>query len=133
MAVDWTDLVAWLATIVLLFALVPASLRWLVALLGLTPFFLGSFTSGGTDAMFLPFLVVAVWRWDRYGRSSEPRTGAMDRTDFAGSRVRHQADPLVRGPHVGHRHLPRSESEGVGSNSFGACGTCSRFRGVRWR
>jgi hypothetical protein len=72
MAVDWTDLVAWLATIVLLFALVPASLRWLVALLGLTPFFLGSFSSGGTDAMFLPFLVVAVWRWDRYGRSSEP-------------------------------------------------------------
>jgi hypothetical protein len=72
MAVDWTDLVAWLATIVLLFALVPASLRWLIALLGLTPFFLGSFTSGGTDAMFLPFLVMAVWRWDRYGRSSEP-------------------------------------------------------------
>ncbi len=72
MAVDWTDLVAWLATIVLLFTLLPASLRWLAALLGLTPFFLGSFTSGGTDAMFLPFLVLAVWRWDRYGRSSEP-------------------------------------------------------------
>jgi len=72
MAVDWTDLVAWLATIVLLFTLLPTSLRWLAALLGLTPFFLGSFTSGGTDAMFLPFLVVAVWRWDRYGRSGEP-------------------------------------------------------------
>ncbi len=72
MAVDWTDLVAWLTTIVLLFALVPASLRWLAALLGLTPFFLGAFTSGGTDAMFLPFLVMAVWRWDRYGRLSEP-------------------------------------------------------------
>ncbi|HMK63161.1 MAG TPA: hypothetical protein VK386_06045 [Acidimicrobiales bacterium] len=71
MAVDWTDLVAWLVTVVLLFALVPPSLRWLAALLGLTPFFLGSFTSGGTDALFLPFLVVAVWRWDRYGRSSE--------------------------------------------------------------
>jgi hypothetical protein len=71
LAVDWTDLVAWLVTTVLLFALVPASLRWLSALVGLTPFFLGSFTSGGTDAMFLPFLVVAVWRWDRYGRSSE--------------------------------------------------------------
>ena len=72
MAVDWTDLAAWLVTIVLLFSLLPASLRWLAALLGLTPFFLGSFTSGGTDAMFLPFLVLAVWRWDRYGRSSEP-------------------------------------------------------------
>jgi hypothetical protein len=72
MAVDWTDLVAWLATIVLLFALVPASLRWLIALLALTPYFLGSFSSGGTDAMFLPFLVLAVWRWDRYGNASEP-------------------------------------------------------------
>ncbi len=71
MAVNWTDLVAWLATTVLLFAFVPASLRWLALLVGLTPFFLGSFTSGGTDAMFLPFLVVAVWRWDRYGRSGE--------------------------------------------------------------
>ncbi len=72
MAVDWTDLIAWLATIVLLFACVPASLRWLAALVGLMPFFLGSFTSGGTDAMFLPFLVIAVWRWDRYGRRDEP-------------------------------------------------------------
>ncbi len=71
-AVDWTDLAAWLATIVLLFALLPESLRWLAALVGLTPFFLGSSTSGGTDAMFLPLLLMAVWRWDRYGRSSEP-------------------------------------------------------------
>jgi hypothetical protein len=71
MPVDWTDLVAWLVTIGLLFAMLPASLRWLVGLLGLTPFFLGAFSSGGTDAMFLPFLVVAVWRWDRYGRADE--------------------------------------------------------------
>jgi uncharacterized membrane protein len=68
MAVDWTDLFAWLATTVLLFVFFPVSLRWLAALAGLTPFFLGSFSSGGTDALFLPFLVVAVWRWDRYGR-----------------------------------------------------------------
>jgi len=27
----------------------------------------GIFGSGGTDAPFLPFLVLAVWRWDRYG------------------------------------------------------------------
>ena len=70
--VDWTDLFAWLATIVLLFALLPSSLRWLAGLVGVTPFFVGSFSSGGTDAMFLPVLVLAVWRWDRYARSSEP-------------------------------------------------------------
>ena len=69
--VDWTDLVAWLVTIVLLFVLLPSPLRWLAGLVGLTPFFVGSFSTGGTDAMFLPFLLVAVWRWDRYGRSSE--------------------------------------------------------------
>ena len=70
--VDWTDLFAWLVTIVLLFVLLPSPLRWLAGLVGLTPFFVGSFTAGGTDAMYLPFLVLAVWRWDRYGRSTEP-------------------------------------------------------------
>lgn len=72
MPVDWTDLIAWLVTIVLLFALLPGALRWIAGLVGLTPFLLGSFSSGGTDALFLPFLVIAVWRWDRYGRAGEP-------------------------------------------------------------
>ncbi len=67
MVVDWVDLGAWLVTIVLVFALVPTSLRWLAALLGLTPLLLGTFSAGGTDAMYLPFLVLAVWRWDRFG------------------------------------------------------------------
>jgi hypothetical protein len=61
------DLLAWLVAGVLLFGLVPAALRWLAALLLLTPLFVGIFSSGGTDATFLPFLMVAVWRWDRYG------------------------------------------------------------------
>jgi uncharacterized membrane protein len=61
--VDWVDLVAWLATGVLVFALLPASLRWLGVLLLLTPLLVDM----GTDATFLPFLVLAVWRWDRYG------------------------------------------------------------------
>jgi uncharacterized membrane protein len=65
--VDWVDLLAWLVAGVLLFALVPAALRWMAALLLLTPLFVGIFSSGGTDATFLPFLMVAVWRWDRYG------------------------------------------------------------------
>jgi hypothetical protein len=67
LVVDWIDLIAWLCTVVLLFALLPSSLRWLAALLGLTPFFLGGFSSGETDALFLPFLVLAAWRWDRFG------------------------------------------------------------------
>ncbi|MGO9198896.1 MAG: hypothetical protein ACLQK4_17440 [Acidimicrobiales bacterium] len=68
MVIDWVDIVAWLATIILVFALLPTSLRWLAALLAVTGFYLGTFSSGGTDAVFLPFLVLAVWRWDRFGQ-----------------------------------------------------------------
>jgi uncharacterized membrane protein len=63
---DWMDLGAWLVTGVLLFVMVPVSLRWLSALIMLTPLFVGMFANGGTDALFFPFLVVAVWRWDRF-------------------------------------------------------------------
>lgn len=68
MVVDWVDLMAWMVTGVLLFVLVRAPLRWVAALVVLTPALLGEFGTGGTDAVFLPFLVLAVWRWDRYGR-----------------------------------------------------------------
>ena len=61
--VDYVDLAAWVVTGLLVFALLPRSLRWLAGLLLLTPVLV----TMGTDATFLPFLVLAVWRWDRYG------------------------------------------------------------------
>jgi uncharacterized membrane protein len=69
--VDWVDVFAWVASVVLLFVLLPRSLRWLAALAGLSGFFMGLFTGGGTDAVFLPFAMLAVWRWDRYGSGKE--------------------------------------------------------------
>jgi len=63
---DWVDLGAWLVTALLIYLMVPPVLRWLAPLLLLSGVFLGPFASGGTDALFVPFLVVAVWRWDRY-------------------------------------------------------------------
>jgi len=65
--VDWMDLAAWLVTGVLVFVLLPVTLRWLAALVTLTPIFIGMFGNSGTDASFLPCLVLAVWRWDRFG------------------------------------------------------------------
>ena len=44
--VDWMDLYAWLITGVLLFVLIPASVRWLAALLILTPVFVQMFSAG---------------------------------------------------------------------------------------
>ncbi len=65
--VDWLDLVAWLATAVLVFFLVPGYCRWVGPLLLIVATFANVFANGGTDAAFLPFLVVAVWQWDRFG------------------------------------------------------------------
>jgi hypothetical protein len=71
LATDWVDLGAWLVTAVLVFCMLPGFLRWLAPLLLLSGVFLGPFANGGTDALFVPFLVVAVWRWDRFpGRST---------------------------------------------------------------
>ncbi|HUA94923.1 MAG TPA: hypothetical protein VMB82_05290, partial [Acidimicrobiales bacterium] len=67
--VDWMDLYAWLAAAVLVFLLLPSALRWIAALVTLTGIFTAIFAGGGTDAAFLPFAVLAVWRWDRYGRA----------------------------------------------------------------
>ncbi len=63
---DWTDLIAWLVTGALIFALLPSSLRWFGPLVVAVPLYGDVFGSGGTDAVFLPFLVLAVWRWDRF-------------------------------------------------------------------
>lgn len=64
---DWMDLFSWLITAALLFALFPKALRWVAALLMMSGIFVVPFVNGGTDALFMPFLVLAVWRWDRFG------------------------------------------------------------------
>ena len=64
---DWTDLVAWLVAGILIFFLLPIGLRWLALLVFMSASFVGTFSAGGTDALFIPFLIVAVWRWDRFG------------------------------------------------------------------
>jgi hypothetical protein len=66
LVVDWMDLFAWVLTGVLVYLMLPAALRWFAVLLLAVPTFSSIFGSGGTDAVFLPFVVVAVWRWDRF-------------------------------------------------------------------
>src|SRR5579875_134640 len=68
LVVDWMDLYFWLASALLLFFLVPRSLRWLAVLLSLAGIFTTLFADGNTDAAFVPFLLLALWRWDRYGQ-----------------------------------------------------------------
>ncbi len=69
---DWLDLLAWFATGVLVFLIVPVSVRWIAPLLMLSAIFAIPFANGSTDALYLPFLVLAVWRWDCFA-TSPPR------------------------------------------------------------
>jgi uncharacterized membrane protein len=64
--VDWMDLGAWLVVGALLFVMVPVTLRWFALVIALTSLLIALFSDGGTDALFIPFLILAVWRWDRF-------------------------------------------------------------------
>ncbi len=60
---------AWALTVVLLFALLPRPLRP-VALIVASVAVYGSYAVGGvTDVLYLPFLVIAAYRWDRFGET----------------------------------------------------------------
>ena len=66
-----TDVAGWLVTIVLLFALLPGRLRWAAIVIGGFPLYIGLANGSLTDFVFLPFLVLAVWRWDRFDDPEE--------------------------------------------------------------
>lgn len=61
---NWLDLAAWLSASLFLYFISPPSARWLAPLLLLTSVYTFSFAHGGTDALFIPFLMVAAFRWD---------------------------------------------------------------------
>ena len=70
---DYLDLVAWLATgLVVYFAAAP-KYRWVAPMLLATSVFTYIFTHGGTDALFVPFLVLAAWRTTVFLDAQAPR------------------------------------------------------------
>ena len=70
---DWLDLFAGIAAAVLMFVMLPVAIRWLAPALLLFGLYVGVFANGGTDALFVPFLLIALWRWDRFSDRSTTR------------------------------------------------------------
>jgi hypothetical protein len=66
------DVAFWVLALVLLWALLPATVRWLAALVLASTIYTSYVVGGVTDSLYLPFLIVALWRWDRYGDPTEP-------------------------------------------------------------
>ena len=65
-AAVFTDLAFWVGAFLLLWRLLPRQVAWTAGLtLGLVTY--ANFVVGGvTDALFLPFVFLALWRWDQY-------------------------------------------------------------------
>ena len=60
------NMAAWGVAIVILFALLPARVRPAALLLGTIATFLNYAFGGVTDFLYIPFLLLAVYRWDRF-------------------------------------------------------------------
>ena len=71
-AAVFTDIAAWAAAFLFLWRLLPAGLGWAAALLLGFLTYVNFVVGGVTDALFMPFLFLALWRWDRYHDPEEP-------------------------------------------------------------
>ncbi len=65
------NVAGWIATVIVAFAVLPARIRWAAPVLGSLGTYVDFAVGGVTDMLFMPFLVVALWRWDRYGDPGE--------------------------------------------------------------
>jgi uncharacterized membrane protein len=60
------NVIAWLAATVLLFLFTPRRLAPLAIVVGGLAFYVSYAVGGVTDALFVPFVIVAAYRWDRF-------------------------------------------------------------------
>ncbi len=66
-----TDVVFWIVSMILMWALLPRSVSWLAALFLASSVYISYAIGGVTDSLYLPFAILALWRWDRFGDMTE--------------------------------------------------------------
>ncbi len=65
------DVVFWVVSMLLMWALLPKSINWLAASLLASSVYAFYMIGGVTDCLYIPFVLLALWRWDRYGAAAE--------------------------------------------------------------
>ncbi len=65
------DALAWVGAMFLAWLLLPDRAKWIVILIATEIIYLGYAAGGVTDSLYLPFLMLAYWRWDRFGDPTE--------------------------------------------------------------
>ncbi|MHB8506472.1 MAG: hypothetical protein ACYDEN_12265, partial [Acidimicrobiales bacterium] len=64
------DVVFWVAAMILMWALLPRTISWVAALLLASSVYASYMIGGVTDCLYIPFLLVALYRWDRFSDRS---------------------------------------------------------------
>lgn len=68
---------AWALAILLMFALLPRSMRGAGLVLGSVSVYVSYAVGGVTDALYVPLLVLAAYRWDRFGENRRSYAGPV--------------------------------------------------------
>ncbi len=67
----YVDVAFWILTILLLYILLPRPYKMISVILGSAPLYDGYVVGGVVDCVFMPFLLFAAWKWDKYGQNGE--------------------------------------------------------------
>jgi hypothetical protein len=71
------NVLAWGATVLLIFALLPTRVRPAALLIGSIGVYVSYSVGGVTDVLYMPLLVLAAYRWDQFGRSRRSYVGPV--------------------------------------------------------
>lgn len=71
------NIAAWGLSILLMFAFLPRSTRALALVLGSVSVYVAYSVGGVTDALYVPLLLVAAYRWDEFGRGRRSYLGPI--------------------------------------------------------
>ena len=63
------NMMAWVAAVLLMFAMLPRDLRAAVLVFSSIDVYLAFAAGGVTDMLYIPLLIIAAYRWDRFGAS----------------------------------------------------------------
>ena len=71
-AAIYVDAFFWIAGMTTLWLVLPRPFKSVVPVLASLGIYVDYATGGVTDSVMVPFIVLALWRWDRYGNPDEP-------------------------------------------------------------
>ncbi|HEX3426923.1 MAG TPA: hypothetical protein VHT30_12375, partial [Acidimicrobiales bacterium] len=65
------DVIFWAGAMLMMWILLPEKFCWIAALFLASSFYASFMIGGVSDCLYIPFVLLAVWRWDRYAAPGE--------------------------------------------------------------